>query len=111
MPRRQLARALARQVREADVQRACVRYLTLTGWSVWRIGQRDARGTQDAGVPDLVAFRAGQMIWLECKRPVGGRQSPAQRRFQAACEAAGVAYHVIRSLDELVALVTGGRDG
>lgn len=80
-------------VSEADEQREIIALLELHGWRTWRIGQRNATGTQDAGVADLYALhpRFGA-VWVEAKRPDGGRQSPAQLDFQRACVAARVPY-------------------
>jgi hypothetical protein len=80
-------------VSEAREQQAGIQLLRIMGFSTWRVGQRNARGTQDAGVPDVVAIHpAHGLLFWEAKRPRGGRQSPAQRAFQAAADAAGVAY-------------------
>ena len=99
-------RTLDERTTEAQVQRAVVQYLTACGWSVYPIGQYNAKRTQRAGVPDLWCMHdVHGALWIECKRPVGGRQSPAQRAFQAACEASGIAYHLIRSVDELRSVV------
>src|SRR6185312_2876249 len=106
---------------EAQVQREIVNALKLAGWSVWRIGQRDARKTQDPGVPDLYAMRAGfwsnpraradvyhapRSVWIEVKRPVGGVQSDAQRRFEASCAATFQTYILARSVDDIKELLT-----
>ncbi len=78
---------------EAAEQRMGLQLLALLGWRTWRCGQRDARGTQDPGVPDVVAIHAvyGLLFW-EAKRPKGGRQSDAQREFEQACAATGIRY-------------------
>lgn len=77
---------------ESQEQAEAIRYLGLRGWRAWRIGQRNARGTQDAGVPDVVAIHPHHgLLWYECKRE-GGKQSAAQRAFEAACIEAGVRY-------------------
>ncbi|HXU23549.1 MAG TPA: hypothetical protein VN697_05920 [Tepidiformaceae bacterium] len=106
---------------EAQVQREIVNALKLAGWAVWRIGQRDARKTQDPGVPDLYAMRAGfwsnpraradvyhapRSVWIEVKRPVGGVQSDAQRRFEASCAATFQTYILARSVDDIKELLT-----
>lgn len=95
---------LDKDVLEHHVQKAVVEYLTVAGWHVWRIGQRNAKGTQDPGVPDVIAmhFLHGA-IWIECKRPVGGRQSRYQREFEASVKNTGGRYILARSLGDLVA--------
>lgn len=78
---------------EWQEQAAAINLLKMRGWKVWRVGQRNARGTQDAGVPDCIAIhpRYGLMFY-ECKRERMGRQSAAQKTFEAACVEAGVRY-------------------
>jgi hypothetical protein len=91
---------LERQVTEAQAQKLLIDALELHGYTVWRCGQRDARKTQDPGVPDLIAIR-DRVIFVECKRPHRGVQSEAQRVFQAACEAAGGTYVLARRVEDL----------
>jgi len=97
---------------EASVQREIVNALKLAGWSVWRIGQRDARKTQDPGVPDLYALKplrpkstSPWAAWIEVKRPVGGVQSDDQREFQKLCDAACETYILARSVDDIKELL------
>lgn len=78
------------QPREKQVQAGCYRLVRLVGGQVWNLSQ--ARATnQAAGLPDAILSYRGRMAAFECKRP-GGKQSPAQVTFQAACEAAGWTY-------------------
>lgn len=78
---------------EAREQRLGIRLLQLHGYQTWRIGQRNATGTQDPGVPDVCALHPKYgLLWWEAKREIGGRQSAAQQRFELACWAAGVSY-------------------
>jgi hypothetical protein len=55
------------------------------------------------GVPDIILIKDGQFIGLEIKRPKG-IQSDAQKIFQHKCEKAGGKYHLITSLDQVIAL-------
>ena len=73
---------------EAAVQREVVRYLKALGAKVWRVGQRDARGTQDAGVSDLIVFHGGRCLFLEVKSATG-KQRTEQREFEAAVRTVG----------------------
>jgi hypothetical protein len=77
---------------EADEQRSGIALFEAQGWRVWRVGQRDARGTQDPGFPDVTAIhpKHGLLFW-EAKGK-GGRQSEEQKDFQRACEEAGLRY-------------------
>lgn len=49
---------------------------------------------QTKGIPDMkvYAVRKGLTWWHEAKRPVGGKQSDAQRRFQVRAQACGEHY-------------------
>ena len=97
---------------EAAVQREVVRYLKALGYRVWRVGQRNARGTQDAGVSDLIVFGDYRCFFLEIKR-ADGKQRPDQREFQRAVESINpaaeyelpieptVRYAVVRSLADV----------
>ena len=55
-----------------------------------------------AGVPDVLAVKAGQLYGLELKAP-GGRLSEAQRDTIAALEAAGAHVAVAAGLDSALA--------
>jgi len=57
------------------------------------------------GQPDICAIVGGRFIGIEVKRPRGGRQSAAQRRWEAACVAAGGVYIVCRDVDAAVSAV------
>lgn len=97
------------KVREADILRSIVDYLKLRRVFFWRqnaggyktdAGHFIHYGTK--GVPDICVIKAG-FIGLEVKRP-GGKQSPDQKLFEEALIAAGGRYHVVDSIDEVVAL-------
>lgn len=71
----------------------------VTGARLKRMGAR-------RGWPDYVAAVSptGRLLALELKAE-SGRQSPEQRAVQAALEAAGARYAIIRSLDDLRAVL------
>ena len=97
----------ARHRSEASVQRQALRYLKATGWACWRVGQRNAKGTQDAGVSDTIAVHPEHGVWfIEFKCAHGGRQSQAQRDFQAAIEAAGGHYALVTGLHDVAEIGT-----
>lgn len=80
-------------VLESPVQRGCLEVFQLYGYRAWRLGQRDARGTQDSGPADIFATHAlDGAVWCECKRPIGGKWSRSQQEFAAAVVAAGGTY-------------------
>lgn len=88
---------------ERQVQTRCLALLRLTGWTCWRIGQHNARGTMDPGVPDVFAAHPTHgALWIECKREKGGKQSDAQKKFQRHAEAAGVTYLLVTDAEQLV---------
>lgn len=80
--------------------------LTLYGYDFYRVGQNDARRTQDEGVSDYIAFHAlDGVLFLEAKRPRRrkdrkDRQSAAQKRFEK--HAAGAGAHYILTSDAVV---------
>lgn len=92
---------------EAAVQREVVRYLRALGYRVWRVGQRNARGTQDAGVSDLIVLGNGRCMFVEVKR-ADGRQSDAQKEFARAVFAVTDRPHyaVVRSRENVDAMLS-----
>jgi len=57
------------------------------------------------GVSDLVAFIPGRGVtFIEVKTPTG-KQSPAQTRFEERCKDFGAEYHLVRSVDDAMALI------
>lgn len=71
-------------------QQAVYYHLRALGGAYWNLSQ--ARATkQTEGLPDAWLAFQGRVAWWEAKRE-GGKQSVAQRAFQAACEAGGVTY-------------------
>jgi hypothetical protein len=71
-----------------------------------RMGARmKAEGLQ-AGAADLcVMLPGGRACWLELKTAVG-RQSIAQKGFEAKCRRLSHPYAVVRTLDEALAVLT-----
>jgi len=87
--------------RENTVQEDCRQALLDDGWEVYRVGQRNARGTQDAGVSDLLCFHPALGIWFVEAKAEDGAQSIAQRKFEIAVRAAGGRYDLIWSIEQL----------
>lgn len=54
-----------------------------------------------AGVSDIYAIKEGVSIWIECKRPVGGRLSEGQRKFLDAMNRNGAVGIVVNSIESL----------
>lgn len=56
------------------------------------------------GRPDMEAYKGGRVILIECKSK-DGRQSPAQKRYQAAV--AGYAPYILaRSVEDIMPYMT-----
>lgn len=53
------------------------------------------------GVSDIYAVKDGVSIWIECKRPVGGRLSEGQRNFLDAMNRHGAVGIVVNSIESL----------
>lgn len=94
----------------SELVKACCDYLSLkkvffyrnnSGAYVTASGGFVRYGTP--GSPDVVCVKDGKYIGLEMKMG-SGRQSPNQKDFQKRLEAAGGIYHIIRSLDDIIAL-------
>jgi hypothetical protein len=69
----------------------------------------DGRATRTpgyrAGTPDLIVIYRGRTLFLELKRPIGGRVSIQQAECHRAIERAGARIHVARDLAEVVELI------
>jgi hypothetical protein len=101
---------------ESAVLRSCLDYLALCGIAAWRINTmgtplahapgkfRPAPAKGIADIIGIVTVRGDGMqalpLAVECKSATG-RQSPAQREFQAKWEQAGGLYLLVRSVEEL----------
>lgn len=58
-----------------------------------------------AGAPDLLVWlENGVVLALEVKNELG-HQSPAQKRFQGRLEALGHKYYVVRSVEDVSAIL------
>ena len=90
---------------ERVIQKLGIDLLRRTGWTVWRVGQYNARRTQDAGVPDVIAAKGQHLIFVEFKRASGGVQSDDQKKFEDAAVSAGVPYYLISDVQVLAGLL------
>ena len=70
----------------------------LRGWAARTGSKMRFRGTV-AGVSDLAMFIDGKSLFVEVKTP-RGKQSEKQKDWQAAIEAQGGVYVLVRSLEE-----------
>lgn len=90
---------------EKEEQRDVYRLYVALGCEVVWFSQPRAT-MQTEGIPDLKVYcpRKGLTWWHETKRPLGGRQSKDQQRFQALAEACGEQY-VLGGWEEAVKAV------
>lgn len=100
-------------MKETDIQRQIIDYLTLCGHLVCRMPMGGVRHTLNGktfykknplkGFPDLFFFhadRSGTMICIEVKTEKG-RQSAEQKQWQAQLKAYGIECFVARSVDDV----------
>lgn len=57
------------------------------------------------GAPDLTVVLRGVVFFVECKTK-RGKQTEEQVTFQERCETLGIGYHVVRSLELFVDVVS-----
>lgn len=100
---------------ESEVQAAICEYLTLRRAFFWRQNTSPVYDTKQQvfrrmpkfalpGVPDIILIQKGGIVcFLEVKRP-GGHLDPNQVIFKDRCQALGAAYHLVTSVEEVMAL-------
>lgn len=98
---------------EADTQKSILEYLQLKRHFCWRqnsgaIGIGEGKGRRfftfgAVGAPDIFVVKDGSIIGLEVKSKIG-KQNDNQKEFQKGFELAGGKYHVVRSLDDVMAI-------
>jgi hypothetical protein len=70
------------------------------------ISHRDGKYIQNPNTPrgmaDIIVVWEGHAIWIECKKPAGGRQSENQKIFEKEAIKSGATYVIVTSVDELV---------
>lgn len=97
-------------MKEAEIQAAILDYLRLKGHFFWRNNSgafRTERGgfyrVGTPGAPDIIGCVDGKFVGLEVKT-AKGKLSDEQEAFAHALRAFGGQYHVVRSIDDVVAL-------
>lgn len=97
-------------MREQDIQNAVLDYLSYKGVFHYRQNSGAYRTQHGSfvrygtpGSPDIIVVEDGRYIGLEIKKPTGV-QSKSQKEFQKKLEEAGGEYHLIRSIDDVLAL-------
>ena len=105
---------IGRGVREAEVLRQVEEWLTVR--HIWHMRCNNSAGKAQSGqfmrsftcnghavsgVSDIYAVKDGISIWIECKRPVGGRLSAGQRNFLDAMNRNGAVGIVVNGIESL----------
>lgn len=67
---------------EREVQDAIVARLRVHGWMVRELSQPQAVRGELVGVPDIVAWKLGVTLLVECKRPYRSVVRPSQLAFE-----------------------------
>lgn len=101
-------------VRESVVLHQVEEWLTLR--HIWHMRCNNAAGKAQSGqfmrsftcnghavsgVSDIYAVKDGVSIWIECKKPVGGRLSDGQRNFLDAMNRNGAVGIVVNGIESL----------
>jgi hypothetical protein len=80
--------------------------------ATYKGGQRMINLCREGTADFFVIMLKPRKVYTECRvifletKGEGGRQKPAQREFQKLVEAQGAEYHLIRDVDEVIALVS-----
>lgn len=69
-----------------------------------KVFRKDYNPYTKKGVPDIIAIIDGRFVGFEVKTKTG-RLSPEQKEFQKECKKNGGLYFVIRSVDDVLALI------
>jgi hypothetical protein len=103
------ARDPLKQVKEGAVIGAVHEYLSIKGIPHWRINSGALKNENGrpvrfgaAGMSDFYAIGPdGVSVWIECKRPVGGRLSEDQKEFLDTINGSGGVGIVVNSVESL----------
>jgi len=95
---------------ERRIQLTIIKYLKMKNYAVGKIKTTGARRGkyfildpyQFKGVPDLMVFTPA-LHFIEVKAG-SNKQSPEQIAFQDLCNKSNTPYHLVYSLDEIIAL-------
>lgn len=112
--RKKLSDELEKQIKESTVLKQVEEWLYLH--KIWHMRCNNSAGKAQsgmfmrsftccghavAGVSDIYAIKDGVSIWIECKRPVGGRLSDGQINFLDAMNRNGAVGIVVNSIESL----------
>lgn len=104
-------------MKEQDIQNQLAEYLIHKGYltvrinsGMFSIGKRFIRAYiiknsgKSTGMPDLIAFKDGNYLMIEVKKPKG-KVSDSQKQFYNLVESFRLKYYIIESLNELEAIL------
>lgn len=100
------------KILEKQIQMAICDYLSYKGYMFWRqntnpIFDKDHFRSMPKysmnGVPDIILIKDGKFIGLEVKQPKG-KQSENQVIFMHKVRKVGGEYHLVTSIDDIIAL-------
>ena len=92
------AKILKLKLTENDIKRMVKDYLNIQGWFHFHIMQ--GLGSYP-GIPDIIAVKDGQVLFIEVKKPTG-KQSERQREFQQNIESHGGKYLIVKDVEDLI---------
>lgn len=105
---------------EHNLQVAIVKLLRMNNFLVFAVPNGGSRYTLEAktlkaegclaGVSDLIIVLKGQTIFVELKRPDGGRQSEKQKIFQEEIEKRGQVYLIWKTIEDAVVFINKFRN-
>jgi len=90
------------KISENDIKLQVKQYLLLKGYFHFPILQ--GLGAYK-GIPDIIAIKNNRVLFLEIKKPLGGKQSDYQKQFQADIEGQGGEYYIIKCLEDLIKII------
>lgn len=90
------------KITENHIKKDVKQYLSYKGWYHFYLlaGMGAYKGS-----PDIISIKDGRVLFLEIKKPVGGKQSDHQKKFQEDTEEHGGEYYIIRNLDDLIKII------
>lgn len=96
-------------IKEQDIQKQIIDYLTLMGWfviknntvGIWKAKTKSYIPNQSKGLADLTTIKDGNVIMIEVKRKYG-KQSPNQIEFQKNWEEHGGKYILAYNIDDVI---------
>ena len=99
---------------EAQIEEMILQYLAAAGFFCWKnptAGYFDGKTWRKQaskwavnGVSDIIAIKDSHILFLEVKTPIG-KQSDHQKSFEKRIVEAGGAYHLVRSVDDIKAVL------